>query len=180
MSNLHMSIRLFFDHWPQYHQRLVDVVAEMSTDELALRTDPTRDPMGHRRPHCRGAGLLVVRGARCDGGGDDLVTHPHGDGWEDDEDSPRGVADLVTALESTWRIVERCLDGWTLEMLGDMFERTKMGSPKCARGSRSCKDSSATMPITAASCHRPSGSPGFRQVDLWGPRGKVSEPGQYG
>jgi hypothetical protein len=51
-----MSIRLFYDHWPQYHQRLVDVVADMSPDELALRPDPSRAPVWAIAAH-----IAVVR-----------------------------------------------------------------------------------------------------------------------
>jgi hypothetical protein len=114
-----MSIRLFYDHWPQYQRRLVDVVAEMSSDERALRPDPTRAPVWAIVAHIAGTrvywlcGVLGVPGAETT-----PFPDPYGDGWEDDEDSPRGSSDLVTALESTWRIVAGCLDDWTPEMLG--------------------------------------------------------------
>lgn len=42
-----------------------------------------------------------------------MVTTPFGAnaelGWEDDLDRPRSVPELVEALESTWRLVTRCL-----------------------------------------------------------------------
>ena len=44
-------------------------------------------------------------------------------GWEDDENTPRGSHEVVTALESSWKIVERCLDNWTTSMLSDEYTR---------------------------------------------------------
>ena len=46
-----------------------------------------------------------------------------GVGWEDDENTPRGSAELVGALESSWKIVEGCLERWTPAMLADDFKR---------------------------------------------------------
>jgi hypothetical protein len=125
--------------------------------------------------------LLIVWGVlRVPGSETTPFPDPHGDGWEDDEDSPRGVADLVTALESTWRIVEGCLDGWTPDMLGETFERMKDGKPQVhartsvlqrlfSHDAHHCGELSQTLGIA-----------GFRQVDLWGLEGTVREPGQYG
>jgi uncharacterized damage-inducible protein DinB len=48
---------------------------------------------------------------------------PNGEGWEDDLDHPRGAAELVGALETTWAIVDRCLDRWTPESLQETVER---------------------------------------------------------
>ncbi len=44
-------------------------------------------------------------------------------GWEDEPDHPRSAAELVTALESSDAIIERCLDSWTTDMLETEFER---------------------------------------------------------
>ena len=48
---------------------------------------------------------------------------PGGDGWEDDLTHPREAGELVSALQSTWTIVEDCLDRWTPAMLQDEFHR---------------------------------------------------------
>jgi hypothetical protein len=71
-----------------------------------------------------------------------------GVGWEDDENIPRGAQELVMALETTWRLVDRCLDRWTPAMLGEAFVREYEGDRR----------SSAMTPITVASSRRPSGS----------------------
>jgi uncharacterized damage-inducible protein DinB len=45
------------------------------------------------------------------------------EGWEDHLDVPRQSDELLFALESSWRIVESCLERWTPEMLGEVFDR---------------------------------------------------------
>jgi uncharacterized damage-inducible protein DinB len=48
---------------------------------------------------------------------------PGGMGWEDDLAHPRSADELVSALESTWRIVERVLATWTPDTLGQEAKR---------------------------------------------------------
>ena len=48
---------------------------------------------------------------------------PSGEGWEDDLNHPRSAAELVGALESTWRIVEHTLQTWTPDTLGQEAKR---------------------------------------------------------
>jgi uncharacterized damage-inducible protein DinB len=45
------------------------------------------------------------------------------EGWEDDLEHPRSASELVTALESTWAIIDRLLDRWTPAMLVEEVER---------------------------------------------------------
>ncbi len=161
-----MSIRLFYDQWPQYNKRLTDVVARMSVGPLALRPDATRAPVWAIVGHIAGVRVYWLCGVIGESGAETTpFADPGGPGWEDDEDKPRDAAELVQALETTWRIVEGCLERWTPEMLGDTFERTKNGSARRTHEPRFCSDSSVTMRITAASSHRP-----------WGSRASSSRP----
>jgi hypothetical protein len=50
-----------------------------------------------------------------------------GPGWEDVEDHPRRADELVRALETTWKMIERCLQRWTPEMMYDRFTRERGG-----------------------------------------------------
>ena len=121
-----MSIHLFYDQWPQYNKRLTDVVARMSDGPLALRPDPTRAPVWAIVGHIAGTRIFWLCGVIGESGAETTpFGDPGGPGWEDDEDKPRDAAELVQALETTWSIVEGCLERWTPEMLGDTFERTK-------------------------------------------------------
>ncbi|HLB75547.1 MAG TPA: DinB family protein [Candidatus Dormibacteraeota bacterium] len=46
-----------------------------------------------------------------------------GAGWEGDLAHPRDPSELVFALESSWTIVQACLERWTPAMLQDEFRR---------------------------------------------------------
>ena len=40
-----MSIRLFYDRWPQYNRHLVDVVGALTDEQLALRASTDHWPI---------------------------------------------------------------------------------------------------------------------------------------
>lgn len=57
-----------------------------------------------------------------------------GVGWEDHLDAPRSKQEVIGALESTWAVVERWLNGWSRERLGERFMRTGMDGSTRAQG----------------------------------------------
>ena len=120
-----MSIRLFYDRWPQYNQRLTEVIGAMSDEQLAIRPAPDRWPIWATVGHTAGARAYWLCSILGEAG---LETTPFDDptsgvGWEDDLDHPRGAAELVEALDTTWAIIDRCLDQWTAAMLREPVER---------------------------------------------------------
>ena len=66
-----MTIRAFYDRWPQYNRRLTEVVAAMTDEQLAIRPSPERDPIWATVGHTAGGraywlcGLLKEPGAHC-------------------------------------------------------------------------------------------------------------------
>jgi hypothetical protein len=87
----------------------------------------------------------------------------------DDESTWRDAGELVTALETTWRIVENCLDRWTPEMLRESFTRGYAGQQQVhtrtsvlqrlfSHDAYHCGELSQTLGI-----HR------LPQIDLWRP-----------
>jgi uncharacterized damage-inducible protein DinB len=119
-----MTIRLFYDRWPQYNRRITEVIATMTDDQLAIRPSPEHLPMWAIAGHMasvRVYWLCHVLGER--GAETTPWADPNTDGWEDDLDHPRTAAELVAALDNTWAIVDGCLDRWTPEMLSEEFER---------------------------------------------------------
>jgi uncharacterized damage-inducible protein DinB len=130
-----MSIRAFYDQWPQYNQRLIDAIAGLTDEQLAL-TPATRGQLpDHMWPiwgtvgHTAGVRVYWLCGVAGEDGAETTpFTDPTSDlGWEDDPDHPRSAPDLVGALESTWAIVERVLDAWTPEMLVQPLVREYAG-----------------------------------------------------
>jgi uncharacterized damage-inducible protein DinB len=176
-----MPIRLFYDQWPQYNRRLVDVVAQMSVGQLELRPDPTRAPVWAIVGHVAGARVYWLCDVIGEPGAETTpFADPGGPGWEDDEDKPRGAAELVNALETTWRIVKGCLDRWTPEILGDTFERTHNGKRQAHSRTSILQRLFSHDAYHCGELSQTLGVAGFPQVDLWGPDGLVREPGQFG
>jgi len=123
-----MTIRAFYDMWPQYNRRLVEVVGAMSDDQLAIRPSPERFPIWATVGHTAGARvywLCVVMGEP--GIETTPFSDPANEGWEDDLDRPRTADELVMALRTTYAIVDGCLDRWTPETMGDEIVREYAG-----------------------------------------------------
>jgi uncharacterized damage-inducible protein DinB len=119
-----MSIRRFYDRWPQYNRRLTEVVGAMTGEQLAIRPGPDVDPIWATVGHTAGARtywLCTVLGEP----GAETTPWPNSnvEGWEDDLSRPRTAAELVMALETTWAIIDGILDRWTPDMLDETVER---------------------------------------------------------
>src|SRR5262245_13536872 len=119
-----MSIRLYYDRWPQYQQRMVDVVANLTDEQLALRAAPDQWPVWAILSHLAGSRLYWLCNVLKEPGAEhtpwpDLPE----DGWEDDLDHPRTAQEVTFALESTYAVIDRVLDEWTPEMLTERVDR---------------------------------------------------------
>jgi uncharacterized damage-inducible protein DinB len=123
-----MSIRRFYDRWPQYNRRLTEVVGAMTDEQLAIRPSSERWPIWATVGHTAGARpywLCTVLGEP--GAEATPFSDPNGDGWEDHLDHPKTAAELVRALDTTFAIVDAVLDRWTPEMLEETVERHYAG-----------------------------------------------------
>lgn len=164
------SIRPFYDEWPQYNRRLLEVVEPMTAEQLAIRSAPGRMPIWAVVGHTAMVRVYWLCGVLGEPGADTTpFPDPTGIGWEDDESVPRAAGELVTALETTFRVVEGCLDRWTPAMLAETVTREYGGtSQRHTRGSvlqrlfsheaYHCGELSQTLGIH-----------GLPQVDLWRP-----------
>jgi uncharacterized damage-inducible protein DinB len=123
-----MSIRAFYDRWPQYNRRLTEIVAGLSDEQLSLRPGPERWPIWATAGHTAAVRVYWLCHVLGESG---ASTTPWGDpaaeGWEDDLAHPRTAGELSEAFDATFAIVARCLDRWIPEMLADEFERTVAG-----------------------------------------------------
>jgi hypothetical protein len=163
-------IRSAYDMWPQYQARLRTVIANMSPQDLSIRPSPDRLPIWATTAHVANVRVYWICDVIGEPGAEDTPFGGRdGDGWEDHLDHPRGTAELVEALDSTWRIVDRCLDAWTVEMLADVFER-----PSGASVQRHTRGSIMQRLLTHEAYHcgelsQTLGIEGLPQIDLWGP-----------
>jgi hypothetical protein len=158
------TIRSAYDMWPQYNGRLRRVIGAMSAEQLAIRPSADGWPIWATVGHTAGGRVYWL----CDVIGEPgAQTTPFAKGaemgWDDELDHPRHADELAEALDSTFRLVEGCLDRWTPDMLADRFDRDYFGEPRSTPAVLSFSGSSATTPTAAASCRRRSGSTGCRR-----------------
>ena len=165
-----LTIRPAFSKWPDYNRRLRDVVAAMTDEQLATRPSPERWPLwatvGHAACQrvfwlCDFAGEPGAETTRFTNAGYDCP----GDDDLENVLSPQALAD---ALDSTFRIVDGCLDRWTLAMLDEEIRRPEWdGSWVHTRGAVIQRVFSHDV-YHAAELNETLGVAGLAQIDFWG------------
>jgi uncharacterized damage-inducible protein DinB len=123
MRNL--TVRPAYRKWPEYNQRLRDVVATMTDEQLAISPSPDRWPLWATVGHTACQRVFWL----CDFAGESgAETTPFTNAaydcpGDDDLDHVLDAEALAAALDSTFRIVESCLDRWTLDQLDEEIRR---------------------------------------------------------
>jgi uncharacterized damage-inducible protein DinB len=117
----------FYEGWQTYNERILEVVRNLSAEELAVRPAPERWPIWATVGHTAGVRVYWLCGVFGEPGAGKtpfaISDLERGFGWEDDLDTPRSSAELTEALESSWQIIAGCLERWTPDMLFEQFER---------------------------------------------------------
>ncbi len=123
-----MTIRLFYDRWPQYQQRLVESIRDLAPEQLALRAAPEHWPVWAIASHVAGTRVYWLCHILGEPGAETTpFADPDGDGWEDDLAHPRDASEVVGALDATFAIIDSALDRWTPAMMSDTVERSYQG-----------------------------------------------------
>ncbi|GAC1677277.1 MAG: hypothetical protein NVS9B8_18450 [Candidatus Limnocylindrales bacterium] len=105
-----MSIRLFFDRWPQYNRRLAESIATLTPEQLALRPSPEHWPIWALVGHTAGTRVYWLCHVLGEPGAETTPFGGSDDGWEDDLEQPRSAEELVAALDSSYAIIDGVLD----------------------------------------------------------------------
>ncbi len=167
MSDL--TIRPAYSRWPEWNRRLRDVVAVMTGEQLAIRPSADRWPIWATVGHTACQRVFWL----CDFAGEpgaDTTPFPdagHDCPGDDDLEHVLDGAQLAEALDSSFRIVERVLDRWTVRMLDEVLRRPEWDDTWVhTRGSviqrvfshdvYHCGELSQTLGIA-----------GLPQIDLW-------------
>ena len=124
-----LTIRPAYSKWPDYNRRLRDVVAALADEQLVMQPMPERWPLwatvGHAACQrvfwlCDFAGAPGAETTRFTNAGYDCP-------GDDDLEHVLSADQLVEALDSTFHIVEECLDGWTADSLTEVIRREDLG-----------------------------------------------------
>jgi uncharacterized damage-inducible protein DinB len=166
-----MSIRRFYDRWPQYNRRLTEVIAAMSDDQLAIRPSPERYPIWATVGHTAAMRAYWLSAVVGEPGADATPwPDPNSDpDWDDDLDHPRTAAELVWALDSTFAIVEGCLDRWTPEMLEETVERHYLDQVQIHSRASILQRLLTHEAYHCGELSQTLGIHGLPQIDLWRP-----------
>jgi uncharacterized damage-inducible protein DinB len=105
----------FYAGWDAYQRNLVEIVAPLSSEHLALPTAPHHWSIGRVVRHMLGVRVFWFQ-TWMGAGSADLAPIAR---W-DAEDQPVGsAAELVVMLEATWHMIEGALARWTFADLGE-------------------------------------------------------------
>jgi uncharacterized damage-inducible protein DinB len=170
MPLIDMAVGRFYDPWDVYNERIVEVVRDLTSEQLALKPGPDRWPIWATVGHTAGARVYWLCGVFAEPGAETTpFPEANGFGWEDDLDHPRTASELVEALESSWRLIAGCLERWTPKLLFEDFppqagKKTQIHTRQAvlvrlfSHDSYHCGELSQTLGIH-----------GLPQIDLWRP-----------
>jgi hypothetical protein len=164
-----LTIRPAYSVWPTYDQRLREIVGAMTKAQLASRPSPERWPLwaivGHLACQrvfwlCDFAGEPGAKTTR-------FTNATYDCPGDDDVEQVLSAEQLVEALDSTFRIVDACLDRWTPEMLEEEIRRSGWdGSWVHTRGWVIQRVFSHDV-YHCAELNEALGQAGLPQIDLW-------------
>jgi len=163
------TIRLFYDMWPQYNRRLREVIGAMSAEQLAIRPSADRWPIWATAAHTAAMRVYWICDVIGEPGAETTPFPDAAHGWEDDLDHPRGADELVEALDSTWRLIDGCLDLWTPDMLADEIHRDYSGTLQVHSRASIVQRLFSHDAYHCGELSQTLGIHGLPQIDLWRP-----------
>jgi uncharacterized damage-inducible protein DinB len=165
-----MSIRRFYDRWPQYNRRLTEIVGAMTDEQLSIRPSAERDPIWATVGHTAAARTYWLCSIVGEPGAEATPwPDPDGEGWEDDLSHPRTAIELVWALDSTWAVVDGVLDRWTPEMLDEDIERRYLDQVQIHTRASILQRLLTHEAYHCGELSQTLGIHGLPQIDLWRP-----------
>ena len=136
VSTMAPGLQTFYDGWANYQRLVLAAIRELTPEQLALRTASHQWAVWQLAGHVAGARAYWFHDFL--GEGDPATrdtfrvlstTVPdlrlEDAGWEDDEDHPRGAAEIVEAFGVTWTMIDDCLQRWTPDDLAVEFSRAR-------------------------------------------------------
>jgi len=120
MTEQTLTFASFYQGWDGYQKHLIDVIAPLSEEQLALSAAPHLRSIGLNAAHIIGARAgwfsYVLKE-----GQEKLATL---DAWDEPGQPARSAAELVSGLEITWQVLQQGLQRWTGADLEEIFYDT--------------------------------------------------------
>ena len=164
------TIRPTYSTWPKYNLRLREVVAALTDEQLATQPSPERWPIWATVGHTACQRVFWLCDFAGEPGADTtpFTNATYNCPGDDDLEHVLSATALAEALDSTFQIVERCLDRWTPDMLDEEIRHPEWDdSWTHTRGWVVQRVFSHDVYHTAE-LNEALGIAGLPQVDLWG------------
>jgi hypothetical protein len=164
------AVRPAFPAWPELNRRFRDVVAAMTAVQLAIVPGTDRWPLWATIGHTACQRVFWL----CDFAGEPGAesTPFTNAAWscpgDDDLEHVLSADALATALDTTFRIVERCLDTWTLGMLAEKISHPDWGPDRVHTRGFVLQRVFAHDVSHMTELNESLGRHGLPQIDLWG------------
>jgi uncharacterized damage-inducible protein DinB len=120
MTEQTLPLATFYKGWDAYQRSLVDIIAPLSAEQLALPAAAHHWTIGMVAQHMvanRVWWFQLWMGE----GSPELAPIAHWDPADDAEQPALAAAELVAGLEATWRMIQDALARWTAADLGQVF-----------------------------------------------------------
>lgn len=140
------GLQTFYDGWEKYQRLVLAAIRDLTPEQLALRTAPHQWAVWQLAGHTAGSRAYWFHDVLGEGepatrdmfrvASTTVPDLPLEDaGWEDDEDHPRGAAEIVEAFDLTWAVIQDRLVSWTPDDLAVEFSRERRsGTETFTRG----------------------------------------------
>jgi len=163
------TIRPAYSKWPSYNRQLRDAVAQLTDEQVLLKPSPDGWPIWAIVGHAACQRVFWL----CDFAGEPGAdTTPFTNAGyncpgDDDLENLLSGSQLADALDSTFGIVERCLDSWTLDSLDEVLKRPEWDDSWVhARGAVVQRLYSHDV-YHASEVNQALGAAGLSVIDLW-------------
>jgi len=120
MTEQALPLTIFYTGWGVYQQNLVEIIAPLSPEQLALPASSHHWSIGMVAQHIVANRVWWFQGWMGEGS-PDLAPIAHWDPGDNEEPPALASAELVAGFEATWHMIADALARWTPADLGHLF-----------------------------------------------------------
>jgi uncharacterized damage-inducible protein DinB len=164
------TIRPAYSTWSKYNQRLRDAVAALTDEQLAIHPSPERWPLWATVGHtaCQRVFWLCDFAGEPGADATPFTNAAYNCPGDDDLEHVLTASALAEALDSTFQIVERCLDRWTPAMLDEEIRHPEWDASWVHTRGWVVQRVFSHDVYHTAELNEALGIAGLPQVDIWG------------